>query len=54
VLVADAERGGPPPEDTLVPTGPPKTPKPSSSIALPVPKPEELDMDAIGRPLEGK
>jgi hypothetical protein len=41
----------PPDEKALVPLGPPKKPRPSSAVALPLPEPEVRDVDAIGRPL---
>jgi hypothetical protein len=42
-------RRGPPPEDALVPTGHPKTPPLSSATALPLPEPENWDVDALGK-----
>ena len=46
-----------PPEDpfehALVPLGPPRTPLLSDGVALPLPEPEEWDVDAYGRAAEG-
>ena len=44
-------RGGPPEEDALVPTDPPKMPPRTSATALPRPEPENWDVDALGRPV---
>jgi hypothetical protein len=44
-------RPGAEPEDALVPTGPPKKPPLAGAAALPLPEPEERDVDAYGKPL---
>ena len=41
-----------PRDKALVPVGPPKRPRPSSAIALPLPEPEEWDVEAIGRSID--
>jgi hypothetical protein len=46
------EPPGPHEEKALVPIGPPRKPRPSSAVALPLPEPEIRDVDAIGLPLE--
>ena len=39
--------------DALVSLGPPPKPLQSGAVALPVPEPEEWDVDAYGRSAEG-
>lgn len=45
------ESPGPAEEEALVPIGPPRKPRPSSAVALPLPEPEVRDVDAMGLPL---
>jgi hypothetical protein len=44
---ADSDGG----EDALVPVGPPKQPKPTASVALPLPEAEPQTVEAHGREL---
>jgi hypothetical protein len=50
---SDLESPEDPFEHALVPLGPPRRPLLSDGVALPLPGPEEWDVDAYGRAADG-